>query len=109
MDQWADWAHHLQFSEHFPLRALRIAQKSKWSALNASVTRCAASKRSSLRPFLRTANSSSAVTSPPPMTRLANAAAVNGLFLAVLSWRVSWGYWLFKNRTQPGQQLVNMG
>ena len=29
--------------------------------------------------------------------------------LAVDSCPVSSGYWLFKNRTQPGQQLVNMG
>ena len=29
--------------------------------------------------------------------------------LAVDSWPTSSGYWLFRNRTQPGQQLVNMG
>ena len=29
--------------------------------------------------------------------------------LALDSWPTSSGYWPFKNRTQPGQQLVNMG
>ena len=29
--------------------------------------------------------------------------------LALDSWPTSSGYWPFKHRTQPGQQLVNMG
>ncbi len=71
--QCADCAHHLQFSEHFPQRAFRIAQKSKTSALNASVTRCAASKRSSFAAVSRSRRTSSGVASPPATIRSARA------------------------------------
>ena len=71
--QCADCAHHLQFSEHVPHRALRIAQKSKTSALNASVTWCAAAKRSSFAAVSTSRRISSGVASPPATIRSARA------------------------------------
>ena len=58
MNQWADWAHHLQFSLQRPLRAVMTAQNSKWSGSKCSVPAGAAPRvetRAQLQRALRKA------------------------------------------------------
>ena len=57
--QCADCAHHLQFSEHRPERALMIEQKSNRFSTQLSVVSCARSRSSSLRSGFRSATASS--------------------------------------------------